>query len=95
MNAETTSSETVHETPDVLETLAVELQTFRDKREDLVGSDFGRWALLKGEVVVCAMDTEMDAINTGYREFGNVPFLVAEILPFDRPAVFVSPALDL
>lgn len=88
-----TASSTGEEPQGVFETLDVELKTFREKREELLGEGIGRHVLIKGDLVVCTMDTQSDAINTGYKEFGNVPFLVAEILPLDTPTTFMTPTL--
>ena len=40
--------------------------------------------------MVDVFDTEADAIRDGYRQFGNVPFLVKRIEPVDTPERFVS-----
>ena len=68
--------------PDGLEDLfAAELATFRAALPGLLNTDLGRWALVKGGEIVVIMDTENDALDEGYREFGNVPFLVERIDP--------------
>lgn len=85
------SPQTSNESPSVLEVLAVELKTFRDRLPELLENCLGRWALVKGQVVVCVMDTSSDAVNVGYKELGNVPFLVGQVHPLDRAATFVTP----
>jgi len=75
-----------HEPPALRE----ELATFDARRAELLGRAPGKFALVHGVEVVGVFDTEGDAINEGYRHFGNVPFLVKKIEPFDIPERFSS-----
>jgi len=70
--------------------LATELETFEQRRQELLGEGAGKWALVKGTDVVGTYDTEGDAIAEGYRKFGNVPFLVKQVNAVDVPRTFVS-----
>lgn len=75
----------------VLDQLARELETYEQNRERLLGEALGKYVLIHGDEIVAAYDTEGDAINEGYRRFGNVPFFVRLISAVDEPANFLSP----
>lgn len=70
-----------------------ELKTFDQQRETLLGSAEGKFVLIKDNVVVGIYDSKMDAIAQGYQQFGNVPFLVKQILKIETPQNFVSSLL--
>lgn len=74
----------------VSEHLATEFATYEKHRDELVGSSFDKYVLIHGEEVVGVYQAESDAINEGYRRFGNVPFLVKHVLPVEPPLNFVS-----
>ena len=78
----------------VLEELKEELETFEKNRERLLGEAPRQYVLIRGTEVVGTFDTESDAINDGYRRFGNVPFLVKRVVPVDEPANFLSGLLN-
>lgn len=40
-------------------------------------------------------DSKMDAIAQGYQKFGNVPFLVKQILKVETPQNFISNLLGV
>lgn len=67
-----------------------ELKVFESKREELLGQYAGKYVLIKGDDIFSAYDTEADAINDGYRHFGNVPFLVKRVAAVDESANFAS-----
>ena len=75
--------------------LAEELQAFENHRAELLGTAAGKFALVHGSEVVGTYETERDAIAQGYRQFGNVPFLVKQVLAFDQPERFVSNLLAI
>lgn len=75
--------------------LKEELATFEAHRDELVGSALDEYVLIKGSDIVGTYESERDAINEGYRRFGNVPFLVKQVAPTDRPLNFVSGLLAL
>jgi len=79
----------------VLELLAHELETYQANRERLLGEAPRKFVLIHGEEIAGTYDTEPDAINEGYRRFGNVPFLVRLITPVEEPANFLSPIVRL
>jgi hypothetical protein len=39
--------------------------------------------------------TEMEAIDDGYHKFGNVPFLVKEIVAVEQPETFAASLIGL
>ena len=80
---------------DMASVLATELETFEAHKVALLAEAKGKFALVHGHEVVGSYDTEGDAIAQGYRQFGNVPFLVKEIVEVERPASFVSNLLAL
>ena len=67
-----------------------ELETFEAHRAELLGRAAGKYALIHDDQVVDVFDTEADAIRDGYRQFGNVPFLVKKITDVDVPERFIS-----
>ena len=50
----------------------------------------GKFVLIKGEELAGVYDSQEDAIREGYRQFGNVPFLVKKVLKIETPQRFVS-----
>lgn len=70
--------------------LATELATYAAHKNELLANARGKYALVRGEEVVGTFDTEGDALNAGYQKFGNVPFLVKEIVEVEQAANFVS-----
>lgn len=82
-----------------LEELEQELQTFKERLPELLEGIEGYvgniavYALIKGTEIRGTFHSERDAIDIGYREYGNVPFLVGEINEFPRPLSFVTPDL--
>jgi hypothetical protein len=72
-----------------------ELKTYERFRDKLLATDEGKFALVWGDVVIGVYESEMDAISQGYREFGNVPFLVKQILRIETPQNFVSGLLGV
>ena len=72
------------------EMLKEELDTYEKNKETWVGSAEGKYALIHGDKFVGVYDSKADAINEGYRQFGNVPFLVKQILKVEKRHNFVS-----
>ena len=72
----------------MLEMLTKELQTYEAYRSELIGKSKGKFALVKDDKVVDIFDTKIDAIRQGYERFGNVPFLVKQIVEIDIPQNF-------
>lgn len=67
-----------------------ELQTFEAHMSELLVDNAGKFALIKGDRLVDIFDTNVDALRQGYKEFGNVPFLVKQITLVEQPAHFTS-----
>jgi len=70
--------------------LTQELATFEANRENLLGTALNKYVLIHGTEIVGTYDTEHDAIQQGYRQFGNVPFLVRRISPVQDVANYLS-----
>jgi len=70
--------------------LEKELAYFEQHRSELLARAKGRFALIKGETLFDTFDSQFDAIRAGYREFGNEPFLVKQIVAVDVPLNFTS-----
>ena len=72
------------------QTLQEELETYAAHKDELLSKAKGKFALIKGKEVVDVFDTSQDAIRQGYERFGNVPFLVKEIVEIEVPQNFTS-----
>lgn len=79
----------------MVETLKDELRTFESRRDELMGTSLGRWVLIHDGDLVGAFETQADAINIGYQRFGNVPFLVKQVVPVEVPQDYVSNHLGI
>jgi hypothetical protein len=77
------------------ELLEVELKTYEDHRDELLGSDSGKFVLIRGEQVISVFDAKADAIRAGYERFGNVPFLVKQVVQVEVPQNFTSNLLGV
>lgn len=75
--------------------LEVELKTYEQHRDKLLGTAEGKYVLIRDDQVVGVFDSKMDAIAQGYQRFGNVPFLVKQILKVEVPQNFVSNLLGV
>jgi|SRR5450759_1212001 hypothetical protein len=79
----------------LIETLRDELRTFESRRDELLGTSLGKWVLVHDGELVGAFDSQADAINVGYQRFGNVPFLVKQVVPVEVPQNYVSNHLGI
>ena len=77
------------------EVLDAELKTYEQNRENLLGTAEGKFVLIRSDKVIGVYDTKMDAIAQGYQRFGNVPFLVKQILKVETPQNFISNLLGI
>ena len=73
--------------PEVLVDLQVAAQA------ELVGQSRGKYVLIKDDRIVGVFDSEMDAAHQGYERFGNVPFLVKQVVEVEVPLDFTSSLL--
>lgn len=71
-------------------TLSTELKTYEANFEALLGAHDGKFVLIHRDQILGAFDSQMDAITRGYRELGNVPFFVKQVVKVDVPLSFVS-----
>ncbi len=70
--------------------LQTELKTYERHRDELLGKSEGKYVLVHGTEIAGVFDSKQDAIEQGYERFGNVPFLVKQILKVETPHNFVS-----
>lgn len=70
--------------------LDTELRYFNEHRSDLLKNAAGKFALVKGDVLLGTFDSETEAIRHGYQTLGNVAFLVKQITETDIPLSFTS-----
>lgn len=70
--------------------LSTEIETYQAHKSKLLENNFGRYVLIKGESIVGIFDTEGEAIQQGYNEFGEVAYLVKKIARSDQKMYFTS-----
>lgn len=70
--------------------LDTELETFDAHRQELLGRALGKFVLIRGDEVFDVYDSKPDAIASGFKRFGNVPFLVKQVLAVEAPQNFIS-----
>ena len=75
--------------------LDTELKAYEQNRDHLLGTAEGKFVLIHNDQVVGVYDSKMDAINAGYQQFGNVPFLVKQIVKVETPHNFISNLLGI
>ncbi len=72
-----------------------EMKTYEGNRDQLLAKAEGKFVLIRNDQVVGIYESKMDAIGQGYRQFGNVPFLVKQIVRVETPQNFVSNLLGV
>jgi hypothetical protein len=77
------------------ELLATELKTYTEKLETLLSTHEGKFVIIRGDQVLGTFFSQLDAIAGGYRELGNVPFLVKQVVKVEAPLNFVSNLLGV
>ena len=70
--------------------LDTELETYEQNLDDLLGKAERKFVLIRKDKVVGVFDSKMDAIAEGYQKFGDVPFLVKQVLKIETPKDFAS-----
>lgn len=70
--------------------LRTEQETYERNRISLLEKAEGRFVLVKGDQIAGIYHCKRDAVEQGYQKFGNVPFLVKQILRFERPQTIVA-----
>lgn len=73
--------------------LREELKFFESRRAEWLERHEGKFALIKGSTLVDTFDTAENAYVAGVQQFGNVPFLVKQIVRQERTERL--PALSL
>ncbi len=79
----------------MIEMLKKELETYSTQKNELIGKSKGKFALIKDDQIIDVFDTKIDAIRQGYKRFGNVPFLVKQIVEVETPQNFTSNLLGI
>jgi hypothetical protein len=75
--------------------LNTELTTYEQNRDQLLGTAEGKFVLIHNSQVIGIYDAKMDAIAAGYKQFGNVPFLVKQVVKVETPHNFMSNRLGV
>lgn len=70
--------------------LSTELKTYEANLDSLLAAHEGKFVLIHGDKILGEYDSQLDAVTAGYRELGNVPFLVKQVVKVDVPMSFVS-----
>jgi len=71
-------------------TLEAELETYAAHKTEFLASANGKYVLIHGAEMGGTFETEQDAVNRGYEQYGNVPFLVKQVTEVDQVAHFAS-----
>jgi hypothetical protein len=79
----------------MVQVLEKELQTYEANRQKLIGTSKREFVLITGSEIAGVFDTHIDAIRQGYDEYGNVPFLVKQVLEVETPQNFTSNLLGI
>ena len=77
------------------ELLKKELEAYEAHKGDLIAKSKGMFALIKDDQVIDVFDTKKDAIRQGYERFGNVSFLVKQIVEVETPQNYTSNLLGI
>ena len=70
--------------------LAQEVKTYEKNKFHLLKENRGKFVLIKEDCVISVFDTSTDAIKEGIDKFGNMPFLVRQILEIEQVQHFAS-----
>lgn len=75
--------------------LEVELETYNNKKDELLKESENQFVLVKGTEIVGTFEAQGDALQEGYRKFGKKPFLVKQILQVEPPLNFTSHLIEI
>jgi hypothetical protein len=64
-----------------------EMETYRRELPSLLDRQ-GKWVVIHGDKVIGVWDTCGDALQAAYEKCGLPPFLVKQIMEFERPGYF-------
>ena len=67
-----------------------EVKTYEQNRDQLLDTAEGKFVLIHDSQVIGVYESKMDAIAAGYQQFGNVPFLVKQVVKVETPHHFMS-----
>jgi hypothetical protein len=67
-----------------------EMKTYEANKDDLLARAKGKFVLIKGDKILGIFESQVDAVNQGYKELGLVPFLVKEVQELETPIHFYS-----
>ena len=59
--------------------LEKELATYQREKQRLLAESAGKYVLIKDDKVIDTFMNQEDALNAGYRNFGNTEFLVKQV----------------
>lgn len=76
------------------ELLKKEIEVYESQKAELLDKSKGKFVLIKDDKVIDIFDTEIDAIRQGYKRFGNVLFLVKQIVELEIPMFFQNPGVS-
>jgi hypothetical protein len=74
----------------MLDLLKKELETYEKNKERLIKESLNKFVLIKAGEIIGIYESQSDALDEGYKEFGIEPFLVKGIVEIDRPQNLVS-----
>jgi len=75
--------------------LEKETETYTAHKAELIRHYRGKYVLIKDETTVGVFEIELDAAHQGYERFGNVPFLVKQVVDAEVPLDFTSSLLGV
>lgn len=70
--------------------LEKEIAFFEKKKSGLLETSRGKFVLIKDEKIIGTFESQKDALNKGFSEFGNQPFLVKKIEDIEEVQNFTS-----
>ena len=65
--------------------LRLEIEAFEKNRVEWLKHHAGKFAVLKGSDICGFYDSDENALVAGLEKYGDVPFLIKEVLEEDRP----------
>lgn len=76
---------------ELADTLAAELATFEKNKDDLLQHHEGKFVVIKGDQILGAYDTKLDAVAVGHQHAGADAFLVKKVERVERPVRIFLP----
>lgn len=72
-----------------------ELQYYKTHKKELLKSHTNKYLVIKGNQMLGAYDTDMDAYEAGLKEFGNVAFMIKKVTKEEEVIRFPALALGI